>query len=151
MQYAFVTQIELTWWDGPAFFLWMGRNYPFHRGWYREHLFPSQLRSLYTCNEKKTGVNKEYRSCIKCTSLSTSWHARTYLTAYHISVNVLFVFVLLTSRSRVLLEKLISTQLVKKFPARWIQSTLPYFLKIYFNIILPSTPSGSSGLPIKIF
>ena len=56
---------------------------------------------------------------------------------------------LLTPRSRVLIEKLVGFQLVKKFPAfygtrRFITAfTSVHFLKIDRNIILPSTPVSS--------
>jgi hypothetical protein len=74
----------------------------------------------------------------------------------------------LTPRSRVLLEKLTGSQLVKKFPAFYgarmsittfqVPATCPYpepdqsspspptyFLNIHFNIILPSMPGSSKG------
>ena len=74
---------------------------------------------------------------------------------------------LLTSRSRALLEKLTSSQLLKKFsifygaqrfitsltnvphtcpcpePDQFIPSLLSHFLTIHFSIILPSTPGSS--------
>ena len=91
-------------------------------------------------------------------------YVRIYIYIYrHISVTVLSCLrVKLTPRSRVLLEKLTGSQLVKKFPAfyettftrarylslfgaRSIQSMPPsHVLKIHFNIILPFTPGSST-------
>ena len=94
--------------------------------------------------------------------------AYTYLLSY-------LLIYLLTPWSRVLLEKLTGSQLVKKLPAMYgtrrfitaftsarhlslscanlIQSMppTPYFLRIHLNIILPSTPGSSKcSLSLKL-
>ena len=89
-----------------------------------------------------------------------------YITLIKLSItykDIRMLFIELLPRSRILHEKLNSTQLFKKFPfygirrfitaftrtrhlslswATTIQSIppTPHFLKIHFNIILPSTP-----------
>ena len=72
--------------------------------------------------------------------------------AYFYNGNILLTY-LISPWSRVLLVKLTSSQLVKKFPKipRILQvpATCPFLrdrsklLKIYLNIILPSTPGSS--------
>jgi hypothetical protein len=79
-------------------------------------------------------------------------------------ISALWIYVLLNAWSRLILEKLTRSQLVKKFPAfygtrrfitaftsarqlslSWASSIHPtsHFLKIHINIILPSTPGSS--------
>jgi hypothetical protein len=85
-------------------------------------------------------------------------------------IKIYFVAYFLTKWSRILLEKLTGSQLVKKFPTfyetrkfitiftsarqpfpilsqRYLLHASPsHFLKIYFNIILPSKPKYSKWL-----